>query len=745
MNKIKRRHFLQFTGSALASLGLSQLDIRRQGDRYAKVLAQDTPRKLALLVGVNQYPSPIPSLQGCLTDVELQYELLVRRFGFNSNDILKITDEAEIKPTRQNIIDAFENHLIKQAKPGDVVVFHYSGHGSRVIDPNPIDPDGLNGTMVPNNRYAEDNPDSGIVRDIMGRTLFLWMYALQTENTTVVLDSCYSGGGLRGNFVVRALSSRQGSGDDRPSQEELDYQQQWLSKLGLAADKFQELRRQGIAKGVALGSAQRNQLATDAPFSDFHAGAFTYLLTRYLWQQPVNQPLSSVFVNLARSTKDVAESSGIVQEPRYEVKPGSDRDQEPVYFLESSTPSAEGAVRKIEGDQIEFWLGGVSAQSLDAFKQGAVFSLINNEGQVQGQVEQTSRRGLIGKGTLRLLTRPSKLGSFLQERVRGVPTDLKLRVGLDPSLGNDTQAAGTILQSLSRMEVVPVNQQSVVDYLLGRMTRNYLQQARKQGLNNLPSEGSLGLFTPGLNPVPDSFDQPGESVQDAIARLRPRLKMLLAGRLLRLILNSDASNLNVAMTVKPLGGRGIPNSYGSRGAQQAGIIAKTVSRMTLTPGTEIKVEVQNNENRDLYIGVLVIGSGGELVVLYPSDWNAPEEAARVLAGKSLTVPPTTDKPEEDFHFIVNGPAGFLELLVIASTESLRDVLKGLQTIARGRGVERRSGDPLILQEDEPVKVMEDLLGDLDRNARSTVTLTRGVRAVDTKQMAALSAIIEVVD
>ena len=47
---ISRRHFLQFAASTLATLGLSQFDIQRQGLRYARVLAQSTPRKLALLV-----------------------------------------------------------------------------------------------------------------------------------------------------------------------------------------------------------------------------------------------------------------------------------------------------------------------------------------------------------------------------------------------------------------------------------------------------------------------------------------------------------------------------------------------------------------------------------------------------------------------------------------------------------------------------------------------------------------------
>ncbi|EKE96634.1 caspase family protein [Tolypothrix sp. PCC 7601] len=83
MSYIKRRQFIQFAGSALATMGISQLDIMRQGERYAKVLAQDTPRKLALLVGINDYKNSIPTLGGCLTDVSLQKELLTNRFGFN--------------------------------------------------------------------------------------------------------------------------------------------------------------------------------------------------------------------------------------------------------------------------------------------------------------------------------------------------------------------------------------------------------------------------------------------------------------------------------------------------------------------------------------------------------------------------------------------------------------------------------------------------------------------------------------
>jgi hypothetical protein len=39
MHRIPRRHFLQFAGATLATLGLSQLNIQQQAERYGKVLA----------------------------------------------------------------------------------------------------------------------------------------------------------------------------------------------------------------------------------------------------------------------------------------------------------------------------------------------------------------------------------------------------------------------------------------------------------------------------------------------------------------------------------------------------------------------------------------------------------------------------------------------------------------------------------------------------------------------------------
>ena len=115
MSNSTRRHFLQFLGAALATLGLDPVLFHRRAQRHRQVLAQSTSRKLALLVGINSYSKQ--PLNGCVNDIYLQQELLIHRFGFNPKDIYILEDQ---QATRDGILTAFEEYLIKQAKPGDV-------------------------------------------------------------------------------------------------------------------------------------------------------------------------------------------------------------------------------------------------------------------------------------------------------------------------------------------------------------------------------------------------------------------------------------------------------------------------------------------------------------------------------------------------------------------------------------------------------------------------------------------------
>ncbi|MEA5553178.1 caspase family protein [Anabaena cylindrica UHCC 0172] len=383
MSSISRRHFLYFAGSALATLGLNQLSFLEEAQNYGKVLAQSTPRKLALLVGINQYSSQ--PLEGCLNDVELQSHLLIHRFGFNPQDILILPDE---KANRQGILEAFEEHLIKQAKPGDVVVYHYSGHGSRIFDPKPIavdtkDKEGLNGTFVPvDSSLPAGYPHTGgTVKDIMGHTLYLLMSALSTENVTAVLDSCFSGGATRDGRV----RSRAGGKNVLVSADEKTYQEKWLSQLKMPPEAFVKGYRAGVAKGMVLAATNPQQLAREVNINGFRAGIFTYLLTQYLWQQDstVDSAIASILPQIPKNFH---------QTPGYEIKPGSNYKSQPLFFVNNPASTGNAVVTAVADNRVSLWLGGANLAALD---EGTVFNVVNGT----GKVTLLNRKGLVGEAT----------------------------------------------------------------------------------------------------------------------------------------------------------------------------------------------------------------------------------------------------------------------------------------------------------------------------------------------------------
>ena len=710
----------------MAALGWSQVDIMQQSDRYGRALAQSTPRKLAFLVGINAYPNDglFGPLYGCVNDVELQYHLLVHRFGFQPSDIVKLTDQ---QATRQAILTTFEEHLIKQAQPGDVVVFHFSGHGSRVVDPDQDFPDGLNSTLVPvDSPLPEGFPSQGgPVQDITGHTLFLLGSAIPTENFTMILDSCHSGGAKRGNLLIRA---RRGGNNLTMSEAELAYQDQWLSRLDMPPETFINRRREGIAKGVAIASAKRDQYAADTPFEDFYAGAFTYVLTQYLWQQTGTTLFDSTLGNVARTTTQLSFSA---QEPQFEAQPGTSYDRQPVYFTQKSTPPAEAVVTNIKGSEAEVWLGGVDPRSLAAVEQGAVLAGVDEAGQSQGLIEITERQGLQGRGRLLETTLPS--GSLLQEQVRGVPTDVTLRVGLDESLGNEKTLALEALSALSRIEPMGLGQ-GEVHYILGRMTSAYRQELA--GQSDLPAENSIGLFSQGLDLVPGSYGAPGEVITDAIVRLRPKLRSLIAARMVKLTLNPGSSRLNISATMLPEGGNQLAaNTFTVRGSSgtQPPPASPGIEQFPL--GTSMRFQVENRETRDLYLSVIVIDAAGEMTVVFPVQWNAATETTLLPAGQTMSIP---DPNRDNFSLVTQEPRGRVEVLIVASSNPLEKALRALQGFARDAGL---ANGPLGVN--EPTQVIDGLIEDVS-DASQGSSRSASVQPVSVTQLAALSITFDII-
>ena len=747
---MKRRHFLQFAGASLAAVGLSQTDLMRQADQYEKALAQDTPRKLALLVGINNYPA-YRNLQGCLTDVDLQYELLVNRFGFKRDDIVRVSDSEALKPDRNTILNTFREHLIKQAKPGDVVVFHFSGHGANVYDPDPIyEGSNLNGTIVPNDfPDGPGRPNYGTVPDIMGRTLFLLLRSLKTENVTAILDSCHSGGGLRGGASVRAL--REEGGDARRAMpEEFALQQELLAKMDLSFEDFQAERRAGVSRGLGIGSAQFVETALDMAYSDFHAGAFTYLLTRYLWQLPGGATAEAVRNDLKRSTQSAAATFGdSSQIPTFQPAPDSNSLSKPIYFTGPVRGSAEAVITNVSGDRVEFWLGGVSSQALNMIGAQAGFTVLSDSREPIGEIVQTGRDGLKGTGKL-VDGQGVTEGMLLRETVVGLPSNPQLLVGVDLSLGDEVDAA---LRSLSEVLVsaqsgqpqiaaARIDQQQAFDYVLGRMTTENTEQLRADGFDDLPSVGAIALFTRSLVPIPGSSGLAGESVTTAVNRLQGKLKSLLVTKVLK-ALSVSSSGLSVT-------GKIFAESNANRSVPLDGKSESAVGSAPFQSGEKLKIRVANNDRRQsVYLSCLAINSEGNVAVIYPTNWEAPEDSALIQPRSELVIPQLDSKAEYRINVDEKEELGYVEVMTLVSTASLRNALKALKEIAVNRSFERGS---LPLNEGESLTILGSLLGDMNDISRGTrgnaSPALQGIdadrSAVDSGAIAVFSTVLEAI-
>lgn len=189
-------------------LGVAMLHF--PGAPPARPLPVAAPRKVALIVAIGKYPEP--SIYGYArinadNDAPLIAQALESQ-GFLKEDMLVLTDA---RATRRGILGAFRSHLIDSTGPGDVVVFHYSGHGHQLTDDNGDELDGYDEVLVP---YGAPNPNGrDFPADYRGEQhirddeLNALLGELRekigpTGQVLVLIDACFSGSATRGAYQL---------------------------------------------------------------------------------------------------------------------------------------------------------------------------------------------------------------------------------------------------------------------------------------------------------------------------------------------------------------------------------------------------------------------------------------------------------------------------------------------------------------------------------------------------------------
>ncbi|KAI1746426.1 caspase domain-containing protein [Xylaria scruposa] len=238
----------------------------------------DDPQKWAVLIAVNFYmpgkvrhPVYAGSLRGCVNDVEIAEHYLINHQHVDPQRILKLTasfptaidsdrpaEPKEQWPTYENIKLALER-VTGDAKRGDIVYIHYSGHGGRAVTIVPnlkpgnsalLHRPGIDEALIP----TDFNQGGRYLRDVELACL-LKVMVNKGLHVTVVLDNCHSGGmGRDGAELLQGPTIRSIQGTDADGVD-------WVK---LNTDKS-DIPQSELESTAMIGTWQRNSTAGPSP------------------------------------------------------------------------------------------------------------------------------------------------------------------------------------------------------------------------------------------------------------------------------------------------------------------------------------------------------------------------------------------------------------------------------------------------------------------------------------------------
>ncbi|AFY59648.1 caspase family protein [Synechococcus sp. PCC 6312] len=384
--ELKRRDFLQAAGVWL--VGVSSSEFILQLVNSPGLAATTPPRKRALLIGINHYGTGevLPSLQGCLTDVELQKQLLRYRLAWAAGDIQVLTNQGA---TRTAIQAAIEEFLLAGATSGDRLFLHFSGYGRQVS--------GLGETLIPYDVQADGSGD-----------LPLSWFSQKHLPAGVTFWCCFDAGFQPNPGLAQRVRPPIGTSLNlslRPSPGMI-----WLQPT--------------IAREIQLLGTQ--------------AGALTQSITKQLWSNASTSSLSGYW-----AAQDLERQTGELTHLHWQAEAGA-RIPGTLNLnggLTLSGPGADAAIITSAQDSqtAQIWLGGMASPLLTQAGWQSYFEPVGPELPktnpailVQNPVGLTAIAPMTDLSTL-------TTGTLLRERLRLLPHHLTLTIGLAETLDKVTR------------------------------------------------------------------------------------------------------------------------------------------------------------------------------------------------------------------------------------------------------------------------------------------------------------------
>lgn len=144
--------------------------------------------KWALVVGISKFATPGHDLQYAAKDAQDFSNYLINEANFKKDHVMVLLNE---KATRANVMEAFGDQFLPAVtQPGDLVVIFVSTHGT----PARKDKGGRN-YIVAYDTDANKLYGTGVDMDELYKRL---KNEVKTDRLLIVMDTCYSGGGVPG-------------------------------------------------------------------------------------------------------------------------------------------------------------------------------------------------------------------------------------------------------------------------------------------------------------------------------------------------------------------------------------------------------------------------------------------------------------------------------------------------------------------------------------------------------------------
>ena len=266
-------------------------------------VASAKDRKYGLFVGINAYADGISPLKGCINDATKMREAMISKFGFKAADTTLLTDAAA---TRDGILTNL-NKYAALAGVGDIVVFHYSGHGTLFPDAYSEEKDETkliymerpNKAGVMEVLYERGTYDSALVPfDVRSRSSGKpWRNLILDDELNAILGGITRKGA---QVVLISDSCHSGSIDRAQTDNDVQIKMQPLATVfgvrtfsDLALEKPAETRAPTLppAQGlyIAMTGSKDDEFSLDASFGGVPMGLFTATLLSKLPPAPANK------------------------------------------------------------------------------------------------------------------------------------------------------------------------------------------------------------------------------------------------------------------------------------------------------------------------------------------------------------------------------------------------------------------------------------------------------------------------